>query len=89
MAQPWPLKADIVHFIIAHFQLQRNLVAAQGVEAVGLVGGVVQIAEVAGPAVVFQQNLLIKVAQVGCHQPNTSITRSMALTRASTSSVVL
>jgi hypothetical protein len=63
---PVALKAHVVNdsTIMVHLQLQRDLVAAQRVETVGVMCGILQRAKVARPAVMFQQNFLIQIAQI-------------------------
>ena len=56
-----PLESNVANNVIVHFQVQGVLITAQRIVAVGVEGGIVQLAVIAGLAVVVQQNFLVQV----------------------------
>src|SRR5690606_7052637 len=74
--------------VVAHLEPDVHLVAAEGIEPLGLAGGAGHLAEVAGRAVVVEDDGLVELAHRG-HQANTSRTRPSPRTSASTSARLL
>ena len=59
------LEAEVVDDVAVQPQVERQVVAADRVEALGLAVGVLQLAVVARPPVVVQDDLLVQVGQLG------------------------
>jgi hypothetical protein len=88
MAQPWPWKLRGGDHVPLEVDVDRHVVAAEGVVSVRLPVGAVDLPEVAGVLVVIQDHLLVQLAQIR-HQPLISPTRRSPAARASTSARVL
>ena len=87
MAQPWPRKRMSPDDPVLHHHLQDDVVPAQGVEPVRVVGAGLQVPVVAGLLVVLDDHLLVELP--GIAHWKISWTFRMPETRASMSSRVV
>src|SRR5208282_1111350 len=82
------LKTDVADRIAIELEIYGEAVAAERIEALGLVIGGRDFAIIARSLAVLEDHVLIEIAQVG-HQAKTSRTFSIPRTSASTSAFVL
>src|SRR5258708_38776908 len=81
------LESDLADHVAVEPHVERDVVAAQGVVALGRAVGVPQLLEVPRAAVVLEDGCLVQLAQVG-HQANRARTLATAAARASASRLV-
>src|SRR5659263_752620 len=81
-------KTHVPNDAVLHFDVNRNLVSAEGIMAVRLSVSIFHLSEIPRTLVVVEDYFLIQIAQISRHE-NISRTFLIAATKASTSSRVL